>query len=360
MTKACKIVNSEDAELVSMLQAQLEKNSIKPIEEFVDYDTARREFEKAIARLMDGDETATGEVEKWSNFVELHPVRIEEMRQLQLKWIEDNQPKNTEALRVIRRFVAPSIFSCKFGDLLERGLPKNLAKRIWDMKVLWLTRCEESFIAKIHAADLKSKYAFHMLDITELRAVWAVLPKEFENDQTGEKAEWKANVLQKLQNLVTKDDKEELRGNQLRHVSYKDLSGFYDPDAAIAVQVSQASTAFAATEVPVPSVKKELSGSADAAVVAEGSAGAAAGGGGTVDATDKAESSTSPVPTPVRSAPKGLEAEITKRKSLNTANGNALKAAIAAKGGGGGGGNPFLAAINARGNRTGGSNETDN
>ena len=47
-------------------------------------------------------------------------------------------------------------------------------------------------IAKTHIADLSNKYQVQGLDISELRAVYAALPAEFENDRNGAKAQWRA------------------------------------------------------------------------------------------------------------------------------------------------------------------------
>lgn len=108
---------------------------------------------------------------------------------------------------------------------------------------------------------------FHMLDIVELRAVWATLPDEFENDQTGEKATWKANVLQKLQDLVSKEQKNSLVGNQKRNGAYKGLQGIFDPDATIIKIEAARSTAFDKTELPDFSQKPkaaEITGAAAA------------------------------------------------------------------------------------------------
>jgi hypothetical protein len=42
---------------------------------------------------------------------------------------------------------------------LETSLPKVVAKRIWQTKALWLTRINSDRIARLHVADLQSKYS---------------------------------------------------------------------------------------------------------------------------------------------------------------------------------------------------------
>ena len=68
------------------------------------------------------------------------------------------------------------------------GLPEKLVQHLWATKVLWWTRLEPKLVAKIHIADLRSKFLIQGLDLVELRAVMACLPAQFENDPSGEKA----------------------------------------------------------------------------------------------------------------------------------------------------------------------------
>ena len=75
---------------------------------------------------------------------------------------------------------------------------------------------EPNYIAKIHAADLLYKYVFTGLDLREMRAVYAALPKNgFENDSDGRKADWCERLLSKLKSHVTKEETGLLHSNML-------------------------------------------------------------------------------------------------------------------------------------------------
>jgi hypothetical protein len=113
-------------------------------------------------------------------------------------WERDNEPVNLQALLRIRSVVPSGIFlSCSLSNL-ESCIPPAIAKRIWTKKCLWLTRMAPARIAKLHIADLQTKYATQGLDEVELRAVWASLPEAFENDSSGSKEAWKKNIFQAL------------------------------------------------------------------------------------------------------------------------------------------------------------------
>jgi len=107
-------------------------------------------------------------------------------------------------------------------------------------------------IALIHQADLRAKYPNQGLDIIEMRAVWTVLPEDFENDGDGKKAEWRFNFRQKLEELTTKEEQNRLARNEKRNNAYKDLDGksFFDPDTPLERAAATKSGAFDATEKP--------------------------------------------------------------------------------------------------------------
>ena len=95
-----------------------------------------------------------------------------------------------------------------------------MSKRVWERKALWLVHMERGAIAKTHIADLKNKYQLMGLDLDELRAVYAALPTEFENDGNGAKAEWRAAARKKLEEAVAKSAAGKLPKLERRHSSY--------------------------------------------------------------------------------------------------------------------------------------------
>jgi len=74
---------------------------------------------------------------------------------------------------------------------------------------------------KVHIADLRGKYAVVGLDLTELRAVYAALPRDFDNDGDGAKAKWREDVRAKLAEMVGREDR--LAAGETRNAAYRGL-----------------------------------------------------------------------------------------------------------------------------------------
>ena len=131
-------------------------------------------------------------------------------------------------------------------------LPEPLAQRVWQKKVLWLTRVQPEFIARIHVADLSMKYSIQGLDLVELRAVWAALPDKFENDNDERKAQWRSKCLDRLKELVASESKGDILPQIKRNGVYRDFGdqdGPFDPNAKLISIDSQQSGAFASHDL---------------------------------------------------------------------------------------------------------------
>ncbi|CAE7433819.1 nphp3, partial [Symbiodinium microadriaticum] len=184
--------------LIDILTNQVVSLGVEPIAEVVTFPKAEQRLQSALVRLMEGDEEAAKDFDKWDQFVRNHPeYKVKEVAR-KLKWTRENLPINAAALRHIRGLVPPSIVSGTLS-MLEEKLPPAIAKRVWSKKALWLTRIAPNRIGRLHIADLQTKYSTQGLDEIELRAVFASLPDTFENDGKGDKAAWKDGVLQSLQ-----------------------------------------------------------------------------------------------------------------------------------------------------------------
>ena len=114
----------------------------------------------------------------------------------------------------MRSFVPPDIYSTNLAQL-KSSMPVKIAERIFAKKILWLIRTPTELIAKTHIAELKTKFQSHGLDLAELRAICYVLPEAFENDSDAAKAAWKSKLLERLRELVGKEEKgEKIRRNR--------------------------------------------------------------------------------------------------------------------------------------------------
>ena len=98
---------------------------------------AKKRLREAIDALMAGDASAEMEqaLEKWDKYVTNHPDHIKEQAAEEQAWEDENEPKNNEALHLMKTFVPPNIFHAGLEGLREGGLPPALAKRIFDRKV---------------------------------------------------------------------------------------------------------------------------------------------------------------------------------------------------------------------------------
>ena len=184
--------------LIKMLKNQISASGVAPIEDVITFEKAEEKLKSTLARLLMGDESASDEYDKWDHFVRNHPKYKEQEELKQDLWKKENEVINRAAVRVLRTIVPADIVSNCTLPLLETSLPKAVARRVWTKKALWLTRISTDHIAKLHVADLQTKYSCQGLDELELRAVWACLPERFENDPKGDKAQWRSGVLDAL------------------------------------------------------------------------------------------------------------------------------------------------------------------
>ena len=118
----------------------------------------------------------------------------------------------------MRGFIPPDIMNLSKRELIEKGVPKEIAARVFSKKVLWFVRKDPRDIAKTHQADLNSNYTSQGLDIVEMRAVYAVLLRV--RARFDEKVKWKHNFKQMLE-LSTKEEGNRLMANEKRHNSYR-------------------------------------------------------------------------------------------------------------------------------------------
>jgi len=206
---------------VDLLKKQLAALGADPIE-LVSLEEARKRMTEAVAKLMQGDEKAEKDVEKWDKAIRLNPDYVKEMEEKAKKWAEDNKGVCTEALKTTRGLVPLDVRRTTAKKMQEKGLPAAVAKRVYEKKILWTVRFPLKELKKIHIVDLRNKFSTQGLDLLEMRAVWGVLSAidEFESDNGGEKQQWVANFREKLEDMTNKNEKGTLMENQKRHPVY--------------------------------------------------------------------------------------------------------------------------------------------
>lgn len=204
---------------VALLQQQL-KSAGQEAVEYIALDEMRKKMGAAVKRLLDGDVSAEKEVEQLDKAIKFHPDYIIEEEKREECWENEQRPKCQEALKIIRRYIPPNITNIRKEELVKKGVPKEIINRMFSKKVLWFVRKHPEDIAKTHHADLKCQFTSQGLDIMEMRAVYAVLPRAFELDTDGKKAKWRTNFKQKLVEMISKEKDGRLMKNEVRHSSY--------------------------------------------------------------------------------------------------------------------------------------------
>ena len=224
ITNTYNITDKELLEQIEVLKSQLLNAGIKPISEMVSYEDAKEFLKNAIKAASESDSHENiKEVERWDEFIKNHPKYVEEEKEKEEAWKNDNFLKNIEALEVQRNIIPKNIYSGASVDILmEKGLKKELAVRLMRNRVLWLVHMDPNQIALTHLADLRFKYSFAGLDIIEMRALYACMPEKFEHDDTGEKMQWLSSIREKLSDLINQDKNNTLISRLKRNSAYLD------------------------------------------------------------------------------------------------------------------------------------------
>lgn len=93
--------------LIDLLRNQIVNLGHKPIAEIVTYQKAESNLQNALARLMDGDETASDDFDKWDEFVRNHPEYKAKQLRLKERFKRENLAVNKAALQMFRTLVPP-------------------------------------------------------------------------------------------------------------------------------------------------------------------------------------------------------------------------------------------------------------
>lgn len=236
---------------VALLKRQLQESGQQPVE-FVELSVARERMQQAVQRLMGGEEAAEKDIERWDKAIRMNPEYQKEMEEKAKQWEIDQKPINHQCLLKMRSLIPPNVSATSMSQMMADGLPKSIANRIWTKKSLWIINTHPDDTKKVHIADLNTKYGNQGLDIIEMRAIWANLPEEFDNDGDGKKAQWRALFRQKLEELTVKEASNRLSAMEKRNPAYKgyDNLSIYDPNVEITRAEIQKSSAFDATEKP--------------------------------------------------------------------------------------------------------------
>ena len=75
--------------LVLTLQKQLAAAGVDPSAASISLDKAKEMLKAALTRLMEGDQKAQGEYDKWDKLESCHPEHLEEKEKKEREWEEE-------------------------------------------------------------------------------------------------------------------------------------------------------------------------------------------------------------------------------------------------------------------------------
>ena len=242
--------------ILSSLQEKLKLVSSEKDTNVRSLDDIENELRIATQKCCAGEECSEDYLERLDNALRSHPEYAIREQKIRSKWDYEQKEENEKALKIIKKIVPPNIrYSTEKKieeDIREKVRNemsitsadiKRLAKRIFRNKALHIVHYPKNMISKFYVNDLVNKFDIGTsLDLTELRAVYASLPTQFDNDNNGQKAEWKERIRSQLVNLVRNNESNNIIPNKKRNSVYKNvpLNGFFQieneenwsPDAA--------------------------------------------------------------------------------------------------------------------------------
>lgn len=222
-----------DSELLKKYQAVLAKYeaikaSIPGVEEIdcidgtlEDAEAKLKEFAVKIQENPD-DIEAENMIERIDQFIRNHPqykMRKEKERQ---DWEDANLEKNRAALEEMKGIVTEDVLRMSKEQLVSHFKEKPLlAKRVDQFrKTFKAYYTDSSALAKLHVASIVQDFHAKKLDIIELRAFYACLPKVFVADNGKKKAAWRESVAEKLITLTQKEAGGRLSAAEKRNPAY--------------------------------------------------------------------------------------------------------------------------------------------
>lgn len=165
-------------------------------------------------------EEMLGRVESWQQRRVEAPEFAAEETAREEAWSIENREANLAALREMRALLPEAVWEMTAAEIQAAAsarnsgdnffYPSDLCVRLRECRPLhWLVSAPEDIVnANFLMGD--GAVAFTQLegmDVTEMRALWCVLPKEFSRDPDGKKAEWRSRFRVQLEGLVRQQER---------------------------------------------------------------------------------------------------------------------------------------------------------
>ena len=166
------------------------------------------------------DEALKG-MEKWSKrekeTLDYHEVMHEE----EIIWLEKESNANDIALSLMRSYIPLLITEMNIDDIKESVKERNglltleLLNEIKSNKLLqWVVMHPTDISMENFLMGEKKQYFenFEKLDVIELRALISVIPRKFELDGDGKKADWRDRFMGRAKQIISQDVGDSVKG----------------------------------------------------------------------------------------------------------------------------------------------------
>jgi hypothetical protein len=219
------------SDTIAVLNAQLVAEGKRPLE-FLPLKTIKNELARIFEKVNAGEDYDEGRMDHLLKCMEFNPEYKREKEEEAQRWRSTTVAFSKECLEIMRGYVPTCVFSSSLTGLHEMGLSKDLAKRIYTKKCLWLVRMRTEDLMKLHEADLLGKFGCEalQLDVVELCAIYAIAPTKFTVDPSGRKEIWRSSLEAQVRKMLAAKEADKLPKNQLRAITYKNQPPLFTED----------------------------------------------------------------------------------------------------------------------------------
>ena len=188
-------------------------------------------------------------VERWSILITTQPDYMAKVKKDRRVWEQKVQVEAAKALRELRQIVPACVrggmsrqLDAKLQEHSEElrtrcvwskppirdtsccchpltGVPylRPGPRRLLQKQILWLVWFDKPVVANMKFRELQDSFWYHNLDLREMLAIYAVLPRKFNDDGEGLKRGWFETFRSRLVELTELRDAGQLSDLQWRH-----------------------------------------------------------------------------------------------------------------------------------------------
>jgi hypothetical protein len=172
--------------------------------DFVSLADINEELERLAAAANSGVQIDENRFDKLIS-MRLNNAEFQEQERLEhVEWMEEWRDFLEQAVVEMRGYVPHTIFETSQSDL-QKSLPPELVKRLFQKQCVWLVRMTQLDVSRLHESMLFGRYnpEGHDLDVVELGAIYFSLPDAFSSDHPHyRKVAWKERIELRLKTAL--------------------------------------------------------------------------------------------------------------------------------------------------------------